>query len=91
MFSKPIWFNLDNKIFTEVKDGGANFSSGQIQRLAIARHLYLSPELIILDEATNAMDKKLQNKIIENILKLKDITLISISHDQEVVKNFEKI
>ena len=83
--------NLDNKIYEEVKDGGSNFSSGQIQRIAIARSLYCSPDILILDEATNALDKKSQDHIIKAILNIPDLTVICVSHDEQILNYFKKI
>ena len=44
---------------------------GQRQRIAIARALYNEPEILIMDEATSAIDSKTENEIIEDILKIK--------------------
>ena len=82
---------MDNKIYEEVKDGGSNFSSGQIQRIAIARSLYCSPDILILDEATNALDKKSQDHIIKAILNIPDLTVICVSHDEQILNYFKKI
>jgi ABC-type bacteriocin/lantibiotic exporter with double-glycine peptidase domain len=83
--------NLDNGILSDIIDDGNNFSSGQVQRIAIARSLYSSPEVLILDEATNALDKFLQEDIIRKILNIENLTLICVSHDPAVLKHFLKI
>jgi len=83
--------NLEEKIFSKIKDGGSNFSSGQVQRVVIARHLYNNPDFLILDEATNALDKNMQKEILLEILKIKEMTVMTISHDPFVIADFPKI
>lgn len=62
-------------------------SGGQKQRIAIAGALALSPEIIILDEATSMLDPKGKKDIRELIMKMRrnnpDLTVISITHDIE--------
>ena len=50
-------------------------SGGQKQRIAIARVLYLKPNILILDEATSALDKT-SEKILLSIYSLPDLTVI---------------
>ena len=84
--------NLPKKENTLIGERGAKFSGGQQQRLGIARALYTDPSVIILDEATNALDLKTENEILKSILKFKkNITIIMISHRLELIKKFDKI
>ena len=58
-----------------------DMSGGQKQRIGIARALYFKPKILVLDEATNALDKYTEKKIFDNLKDLKsEITIISISH-----------
>ncbi len=84
--------NLPDKINTIVGERGANISGGQKQRIGIARALYRSPEILIMDESTNSLDKVTENDLIEDLFKFKNkFTLILISHNKSVFKNFDKI
>ncbi len=84
--------NLPKKENTLIGERGAKFSGGQQQRLGIARALYTDPSVIILDEATNALDLKTENEILKSIYKFKkDITVIIISHRLELIKKFDKV
>ena len=79
--SKEFIEKLPNKIDTVIGEDGKSLSSGQKQRLAIARALYKNPELIIFDEATSSLDNENEEKIIKTIEKLKgDKTIIFVSH-----------
>ena len=79
--SKEFIEKLPNKINTVIGEDGKSLSSGQKQRLAIARALYKNPELIIFDEATSSLDNENEEKIIKTIEKLKgDKTIIFVSH-----------
>ena len=67
---------------------GENLSSGQKQRIGIARALFRSPKLLIMDEATNSIDLKTEGKIIKNLLKIKDLTILLVSHKKEIPRGF---
>ncbi len=74
--------NLKNGLNTPLGELGSKISGGQKQRIALARVLYQNKDIIILDEATNSLDKKTELKFLENLKKLKDKkTIIIVSHD----------
>ena len=62
---------LDSGINTNVGEGGAFLSGGQIQRIILARLLYNDPEILILDEFTNSLDPESENHILEKLELLK--------------------
>ena len=82
---------LPNGINTNVGEFGSNLSGGQIQRLGIARAIYRNPEVLILDEATNALDEATEQRVFSNILKkFKDRVLIIITHNQSLLGELNK-
>ena len=84
--------NLQGGLSYIINERGSNLSGGQIQRLAIARSLYLSPEILICDEFTSSLDQDTENKILNSLQKLKGkITVVFISHNQKLEKISNKI
>ena len=81
---------LPNNFNTIVGEKGAKISGGQIQRIGIARALYENPEILILDEATNALDADTEEKVLKVILENKELTVIAISHNQNFKNLFQK-
>ena len=90
-FLKDYINNLTENINSKIGDQGAKMSGGQRQRLGLARLFYGNYKFIILDEATSAMDKKLEKKIFDNIYNLKDVTVIVISHNFDILKKCDSI
>ena len=71
---------------------GSKISGGQKQRIGIARALYTKPEILILDEATNALDIENENKIFDTLLENKIVeTLIIISHRHNNLHRFNRV
>ena len=84
--------SLPNGINTIVGEGGSKISGGQLQRIGIARALYNNPEIIIFDEATNALDSKTEKDLLKTINLIQvNKTFIIISHNLETLKDCEKI
>ncbi|WP_297595920.1 ABC transporter ATP-binding protein [uncultured Cetobacterium sp.] len=91
-YLKDVVDGLENKEDTKLGEGGINLSSGQKQRLAIARLFLKSPDIILLDEGTSALDNILERKIMDNITRcFKDKIIISIAHRLNTLKSFDKI
>ena len=80
------------KYETFVGEKGITLSGGQIQRIGIARALYLNKKILILDEATSALDRNTEKKVIDSILsKSKDITILMIAHRLETLKYCDSV
>ena len=74
---------MPKKLDTIVGENGAKISGGQMQRIGLARVFYSNPELLILDEPTNSLDRENEIKIVNTLKKLKDkITIIVVSHNE---------
>jgi ABC-type multidrug transport system fused ATPase/permease subunit len=84
--------SLPQKKETLVGQRGVNLSGGQKQRLSIARALYADPEILILDEATSAVDKDTEIKLLESIKQINNNkTVIIISHSNSFIKDCKSI
>ena len=89
---KPFVEELSGKLDTVVGEWGVQFSGGQRQRVAIARALYGEPDILILDEATAALDNETENAVMEAIDALQGIkTMIIVAHRLTTIRNCDKI
>lgn len=84
--SLPLKFN------TKLGGAGINISTGQKQRILIARAVYKDPSFLIFDEATSALDANNEKIIVENLSEVfKGKTVVVIAHRLSTVKNADQI
>ena len=84
--------SLEQGLDTIVGNGGQNLSNGERQRIALARALLTNPELLILDESTNALDSGSQQSVQQNLLHFaKGRTVIYVAHALSIVTHVDKI
>ena len=81
----------EDTINHEVNEGGLNFSGGQRQRLCIGRALVKNPEVLILDDATSALDLLTDKKIRDYVSSIKDMTKIIVSQRVATVQHADYI
>lgn len=71
-----------------IGENGAGLSGGQIQRVSIARAMYMHPQLLIFDEATSALDHANENSIQQTVTNLAgEVTCVIIAHRLSTVEN----
>ena len=81
-----------NKFKTIVGERGVTLSGGQKQRTSIARAIYKTPKILILDDSLSAVDTNTEEEILKGLNEvMKDRTTIIISHRISTLKNLDKI
>lgn len=85
--------SLPKGVFTEIGDDGCILSGGQRQRVGLARAIYNSPRLIVLDEPNSSLDDKgeadLNNLILE--LKNRGTTIVVITHRKSILTTVDQV
>lgn len=83
---------LEFGLQTQISENNPLLSGGEKQRLGIARTLYTQPALIIMDEASSAMDSKLESEFLDSLKSIsQDVTVIFIAHRHNSLRNFNRI
>ena len=83
--------NLSNGIDTLVSDSNLSLSGGQKQAIGVARAIYHGGKILVLDEATSAMDTGLEERIMDEIAQSNFKTIIAITHKPSMLKYFDEI
>ncbi len=82
---------LPQGIETIVGERGITLSGGQRQRIAIARALLRKPSVLILDDATSAVDPKVEAKILQNIKIETNCSLLVVAHRLATIRLAERV
>ena len=83
---------LENGLDSEIGEKGILMSGGERQRIALARLFFDDSNIIVLDEATNALDNKNERNVIDLLLnKLHNKTIIFVTHKVGLLKQFDNI
>lgn len=82
--------SFPKKCETYIGEDGIKISGGQKQRLILSRNVISQPQILIIDDGLTGLDIKTRKKVIDNITKNRNITLIIISNMIEDIKNADK-
>ncbi len=84
-------FKMEHEFEELVGEKGVKLSGGQKQRVAIARNIIADRDFIILDNVFSALDCNTEEQILDNIMKMKDKTIIIIANKVTNVEKLDKI
>ncbi len=82
---------LENGYESVYGKDGLNFSSGQIQKVGLARALYREPSLLLLDESTDALDLKTERLVLDRLKGTAGMTILFVSHRPSVMDLSDKV
>ena len=71
---------LENGMDTRLGERGCGLSEGQMQRIAIARAVFSDRPVLILDESTSALDEYTERRLLSNLRRMTDKTVLIITH-----------
>ena len=83
--------DLENGYDTLVGENAIKLSGGQRQRIGLARAFYEDKDLLILDEATNSLDKEKEIEILENLKSYTGKTIIFVTHNTFLLSKLDKV
>lgn len=84
-------YELEDGIDSELGEKGQGLSEGQMQRLAIARAIFSESPILLLDEATSALDDGTEWRVLDNLKKMTDKTVIIVTHRMRALDICNKV
>lgn len=87
---EPILQNHPDGLQTNIGDGGSLLSGGERQRVSIARALAGNPDVVVMDEATAALDAATEQHLIQSLQQMQNRTLIVIAHRVSTIAACDK-
>ena len=91
---KALFKSKSLSLNSQIRENGNNLSGGQMQRIGLARTLYLENEIIFLDEALSNVESKTESEILSKVFKFVkkyNKTLIIVSHNLSFLKHVDQI
>ena len=82
---------LDDGLDAPLGERGAGLSEGQSQRLAVARAIFSESPILLLDEATSALDAATEARLLGNLRKLRDRTVVVVTHRPAALKVCDRV
>ena len=76
---------------TFLNEKGSGLSLGEMERIAIARAIYSDAPIMLLDECSASLDLETEKKVMNNILNMKNKTIVLISHHKYDESLFDKV
>jgi ATP-binding cassette subfamily B protein len=87
-----LYYKLEKGLDSPLGEKGVSLSGGERQQLALARLWFSDAQIIILDEATSAIDNQTEEFVMKNVMELlRGKTVIAVSHRPDSIKSFENI
>lgn len=77
---------LEQGVDTPLGEHGHGLSEGQMQRLAIARAVFSGRPILLLDECTSALDAATEQRVLDNLHRMTDKTVLIVTHRPEALK-----
>ena len=83
---------MNDGVYSKLGENGVRLSGGQLQRIGIGRALYHNPEVLILDEATNALDIETEKKLFNSLkINYPNLTIICVTHRLSTIQLCDNI
>jgi ATP-binding cassette subfamily B protein len=75
----------------QLGESGSGLSEGQTQRIAIARAIFADYPILLLDESTSALDEETEKRVLENLRRLTDKTVVIVTHRKAALSICDRV